>query len=391
VFKSQILEGRGSPEGIGADVVLTASELLFLLGGFQNLEGAQQTLVYTHHGASIVKLSAVVGSAEECDQLPLGKELVAVLDDLVGTADQVHVVLLQEPGYNVGPKGERDTTVVLAPAGNVLVGVRPEKIAQESAVGDLQACQSVSGRANGWRAGQTYVGGTHDAADLLHRVQVRAETAVHGENLLIDDGSNGQAVEAVGKRLPQLNVVSALALVIEAIDSVDGSTLVVATEDEEVLGVLDLVCQQQADGLEGLLATVDVVAEEEVVGLGGEAAVLEESQQVVVLAVDVAADLDGSFELEQNGLRNEDFTGLGAEVADLRLEELDLLAGAAASDLEQPIDYRVEIDLVLVCHCRGLSRREVGRECVRRVGGGPTRAVGGARCGDCGGQLGAKE
>jgi hypothetical protein len=66
---------------------------------------------------------------------------------------------------------------------------------------------------------------------------------------------------------------------------------VVASEDEEVLGVLDLVCQEQADGLERLLSTVDVVAEEEVVGLGRETAVLEEAQQIVVLAVDVTANL----------------------------------------------------------------------------------------------------
>ena len=49
----------------------------------------------------------------------------------------------------------------------------------------------------------------------------------------------------------------------------------VAAQDEEVLGVLDLVGQEKADGLEGLLATVDVVTEEEVVGLRRESTVLE--------------------------------------------------------------------------------------------------------------------
>jgi hypothetical protein len=68
---------------------------------------------------------------------------------------------------------------------------------------------------------------------------------------------------------------------------------VVAAEHEEVLGIFDLVCEEQADGLEGLLATVYVVAEEEVVGLGGETAILKQAQQVVVLAVDVTTDLAG--------------------------------------------------------------------------------------------------
>ena len=73
---------------------------------------------------------------------------------------------------------------------------------------------------------------------------------MHGEDLLVNDGSDGQAVEAIGKRLPELDVVPALALVVEAVDAVDRGALVVASQDEEILGVLDLVGQEQADGLE---------------------------------------------------------------------------------------------------------------------------------------------
>lgn len=114
---------------------------------------------------------------------------------------------------------------------------------------------------------------------------------MHGENLLVNDGSNWQAIEAVGKSLPQFDVVTSLALVVETVDPVDGGTFVVAAENEEVLRVFDLVCQQQADCLERLLAPIHVVAEEEVVGLWWEASVLEETQEVVVLPVNVTADL----------------------------------------------------------------------------------------------------
>lgn len=114
---------------------------------------------------------------------------------------------------------------------------------------------------------------------------------MHGEDLLVDDGGDGQAVEAVGEGLPQLDVVSSLALIVETVDAVDRGALVVAAQDEEVLGVLDLVGEEQADGLERLLATIDVVTEEEVVGLGREATVLEQTQEIVILAVDVTADL----------------------------------------------------------------------------------------------------
>lgn len=115
---------------------------------------------------------------------------------------------------------------------------------------------------------------------------------MHGENLLVDDGGNRKAVEAVGEGLPELDVVPSLALIVETVYTVDGSALVVAAQDEKVFRVLDLVRQQQADGFEGLLAAVDVIAEEEVVGLRREAAILEQSQEIVVLAVDIAANLE---------------------------------------------------------------------------------------------------
>jgi hypothetical protein len=67
---------------------------------------------------------------------------------------------------------------------------------------------------------------------------------MHSEYLLINDRRNRKAVETVGERFPQLDVVSSLALIIEAVDTIDGRTLMVATKDEEVLRIFDLVCQQ---------------------------------------------------------------------------------------------------------------------------------------------------
>lgn len=122
---------------------------------------------------------------------------------------------------------------------------------------------------------------------------------MHGENLLVNDSSNGKAVEAVGESLPELDVVSALALVVETVDTVDGGALVVSTQNEEVLGVLDLVGKEKANGLKRLLATVDVVTKEKVVGLGRETAVFEETEEVIVLAVDITANLRGKVALDR--------------------------------------------------------------------------------------------
>ena len=79
-----------------------------------------------------------------------------------------------------------------------------------------------------------------------------------------------------------------LTLIIESVYSVDASTLMVASQEEEILWVLDLVGQEEADGLHGLLPSVYVVPQEQVVGVWWEGAILKQPQQVRVLAMDVA-------------------------------------------------------------------------------------------------------
>lgn len=90
-----------------------------------------------------------------------------------------------------------------------------------------------------------------------------------------------------------------LTLVVETVNSVDARRLVVSPQEEEVLWIEDLVCKKQADGFKRVPAAVHVVSEEEIVVRRRKAPVilrasvvtsvhyLEESQQIVVLTVDV--------------------------------------------------------------------------------------------------------
>lgn len=71
---------------------------------------------------------------------------------LMGTTDQIQVVLVQEFGYDLGAKGKRHPPVVLPPAQHILVWIRPQQVAQQALVG--------------------HVSGAHDASDLLHGLKV---------------------------------------------------------------------------------------------------------------------------------------------------------------------------------------------------------------------------
>lgn len=130
------------------------------------------------------------------------------------------------------------------------------------------------------------------------------------EDLLVDDCGDRQAVEAICEGLPELDVVPPLALIVEAVYPVYAGALVIAAQQEKVLRILYLVRQQQAYRLEGLLPPIDIVAQKQVVRLGREAAVLEQPQQIGVLAMYVATDLKRCLQLQQNRLLQENLPRL---------------------------------------------------------------------------------
>lgn len=60
------------------------------------LERTEQTFVHAHHGTGIVELPTVVRRTEKRHELSFREEFVSVLDNLMRSAYEVHVVLLQE-------------------------------------------------------------------------------------------------------------------------------------------------------------------------------------------------------------------------------------------------------------------------------------------------------
>lgn len=61
----------------------------------------------------------------------------------------------------------------------------------------------------------------------------------------------------------------------------------VSPQQKKVFWVFDLVSQQQADGFQGLFASVYIVSEEQVVALWWEASIFKKPQQIVVLPMNI--------------------------------------------------------------------------------------------------------
>lgn len=112
----------------------------------------------------------VIWCRKDRDESSLGKELVTILNDLVGSADKIQIMFFQELRHNIRAECEGHTTIVLTPAFQLLIRIGPQKIANDARIRDI--C------------------GTHESANLIHGVMFGRETAVHAEDLLVHNGGD---------------------------------------------------------------------------------------------------------------------------------------------------------------------------------------------------------
>ena len=77
----------------------------------------------------------------------------------------------------------------------------------------------------------------------------------------------------------------------------------VTPKNEEVLWIFDFVCEKQTDGLQRLLSSINVVAKEEVISFWWKSSIFEKSKEVIILAMNVTANLVWAFLVSLNRVR----------------------------------------------------------------------------------------
>ncbi len=133
-----------------------------------------------------------------------------------------------------------------------------------------------------------------DPPQVVQRHPVpREQTAVNHQHPPSDDVAQRQSAERLPEQIGQEASVLGAHLAVEAVDAVHPGRLVVAPRQVQARRIQALVGKESEDDLCREAAAVDKVAvEEEGVCIGGRAAgELEDVEEVVELAVDVAADL----------------------------------------------------------------------------------------------------
>ena len=158
-----------------------------LLDCTQNVEWTYQILVDTHESAVIFKLSTVIGSWEYCHQFSVPVEFVAFLNDLMSPTYQVYVEFIQRVLNNILSKSIAYPSLILTPAWNVRIRVRPKNIAKKSFV--------------------RYLYWPFNVAQIVDAVQIRRKTTMHAQYFFINQCHDGHGIENVNKVLPDLQIV----------------------------------------------------------------------------------------------------------------------------------------------------------------------------------------
>jgi hypothetical protein len=155
---------------------------------------------------------------------------------------------------------------------------------------------------------------------------------VHAKYLLVNDCCYWQTIKTVCEGLPKFDAVSSFAFVIETVDTINGSTFVISSEDKEIFRVFDLVGEQQTYCLKTLFSSINIISQEKVIGIWWKPSVFEQTEKIVVLTVNITANLYRGFKFEKYGLTYEDFSSFHAKLTDFLLGESHLFAGAGAAD-----------------------------------------------------------
>lgn len=128
-----------------------------------------------------------------------------------------------------------------------------------------------------------------ELANIIERVNLGRESAMHAQELLIHEGGERQTVERLHASVIDALGVFDLALLLECEVLGEVAALVIAAQQEERRRVEQLHGPQVEHALDAKVASVDVVAQEEVARVRRRSAHFEQLHEIVELAVHVAA------------------------------------------------------------------------------------------------------
>jgi hypothetical protein len=143
--------------------------------------------------------------------------LVALIDQLMSTSDELQAIDVIELGGNLVTKEPASTTGRNSPCLDIL-RITPDQVAESTFMRNLL--------------------GTSNDADLINSADLRAQTTVNAENFTINNGGEDKEIENLAAGLPDRRIaVFLLALLVETVNLSDLARLVVASDEGNLVRV----------------------------------------------------------------------------------------------------------------------------------------------------------
>ncbi len=143
--------------------------------------------------------------------------LVTLVDELVGTRNELKAIDVVELCSHFVPKQPAGTTWRYSPCSNIF-RITPYQIAEGALVGDLLS--------------------SSDDADLVEGADLRTQAAVDAENLAINDCAEDEEVENLTAGFPHRRVaVLLLALLVKSVDLGDLSRFVISANESHAIRI----------------------------------------------------------------------------------------------------------------------------------------------------------
>mmetsp|Transcript_2097 Transcript_2097/g.5610 ORF Transcript_2097/g.5610 Transcript_2097/m.5610 type:complete len:365 (+) Transcript_2097:114-1208(+) len=275
--------------------------LLDVLG--EDLKVVVSLVVEGHDRGDVPAAVAVVGRRPYGDDGVARKhELVAFLDELVSSADELEFVDSVELLHDLGPEEPARATRADRPSIDIL-GIAPHEVAKGALGGNLLS--------------------PIDCPNLIQSADIRAEAAVDAKNHAVDERRDREVVKDLAAVLPRVGrPVFSLAFVVEPVHLGDLPRLVVPPQKGDVRGVARLEAEEEGEGFERVVAAIHKVAHEDVIRGGHFAAGLDEVEEVVELPVDVTAHRHGGFHGLDVGLLDEKLLDIIAQLLKVPLDQV---------------------------------------------------------------------
>lgn len=136
------------------------------------------------------------------------------------------------------------SSLILFPTSNLFIWIIPKKICYKTSIWNIS-----------W---------FRNAFNLFKTVHILRNTTMHTHYLFINKSHKWHVVEAIVELLPESNFISSFYFVKESVDTSNGLSFVVSSQDDDLLWIPYFECKEKTNNFTTLSSSIDIISHEQI-------------------------------------------------------------------------------------------------------------------------------